>query len=165
VTCCVRSERKTENLSSGWSRPLRNLQRKLGSALLGNVLAVLEYSAELGLSQLNHVKPIGTQVLLDLQSEKKHVGCEGPCVQVHSRLRNGSNVRSTGRGWCRECLPQQGSESPSWGHQNGNSKLDRSLCSPAEEYISPIPRPKGSQIGKISLEIGFWTKPICHWTT
>ena len=33
---------------------------------------------------------------------------------------------------------------------------------PAEEYISPIPRPKGSQIGKISLEIGFWTKPICH---
>lgn len=31
---------------------------------------MLEYSAELGLSQLNHVKPIGTQVLLDLQSEK-----------------------------------------------------------------------------------------------
>lgn len=108
MTCCVRSERKTENLSSGWSRPLRNLQRKLGSALLGNVLAVLEYSAELGLSQWNHVKPIGTQVLLDLQSEKNMLDAKAHVFRSTRGSAMGATVRSTGRGWCRECLPQQG---------------------------------------------------------
>ena len=62
----------------------------------------------IGFKPVKHVKPIGTQVLLDLQSEKNMLDAKAHVFRSTRGSAMGATVRSTGRGWCRECLPQQG---------------------------------------------------------